>query len=88
VNVIELDSVDPPPATAVPLPSTAEVRAVTGGVVSTTCTIKLVGVALFPCVSAAVQVTVVLPKGKVDPEAGEHVATPAPSTASEVAGLA
>lgn len=58
-----------------------------GDVVSCTVTVKVVGVAALPCVSVALQVTVVLPKAKVEPEAGEQVAVPAPSTASEVDGL-
>lgn len=43
--------------------------------------------ALLLCASVAVQVTCVSPIGKSDPETGEHEAIPAPSTASEVAGL-
>lgn len=42
-----------------------------GGVVSTTVTVKL-AVPVFPCVSVAVQLTVVVPNAKVAPEAGEH----------------
>jgi len=42
-----------------------------GGVVSTTVTLKL-AVPVLPCVSIAVQLTVVVPRGKVAPEAGEQ----------------
>src|SRR5215207_2647050 len=62
--------------------------AITGPVVSTTWTTKLVGMALFSFESVALQVTVVLPKAKNVPEAGVQDATPSPSTTSEVAGLA
>jgi hypothetical protein len=41
----------------------------TGGVVSVTVTVKL-AVAVLPCVSVAVQATVVRPRGKVLPDAG------------------
>ena len=61
--------------------------AITGAVVSTTFTTKVVGVAALPCASAAVQVTVVLPRGKFEPEAGKQEAVLAPSTISEVDGL-
>ena len=53
----------------------------------TTCTTNVVGVALFPCESVAVQVTCVFPTGNSEPEAGVHEAIPAPSTRSEVDGL-
>jgi len=42
-----------------------------GGVVSTTVTLKL-AVPIFPFVSVAVQLTAVVPRGKVAPESGEH----------------
>ena len=42
-----------------------------GGVVSTTVKLKL-AVPVLPCVSVAVQLTVVDPSGNVDPEAGEQ----------------
>jgi len=61
--------------------------AMTGAVVSSTVTVKVVAVAALPWASVALQVTVVLPIAKVDPEAGEQVAVPAPSTASDVDGL-
>src|SRR6185436_13427234 len=48
---------------------------------------KLVDTAAFPAASDAWQATVVPPSGNVLPEAGEHVATREPSTASEVEGL-
>jgi hypothetical protein len=51
-----------------------------GGVVSRTLTVKVFGVALLPCESVALQVTVVLPSGKVEPDAGAHVAGIVPST--------
>ena len=62
-------------------------RASAGGVVSTTCTTKVVGVATFPCASWAEQITVVFPSGKVDPDAGEHVTGSVPSTMSVAAGF-
>ena len=49
--------------------------------------VKVVGVAVLPWLSVALQVTVVVPMAKVEPETGEHVAVPVPSTASEVVGL-
>ena len=61
--------------------------AITGAVVSTTFTTKVVGVAALPCESVAVQVTVVLPRGKVEPETGIQEAVPVPSTISDVDGL-
>jgi hypothetical protein len=42
-----------------------------GEVVSATVTLKL-AVPVFPCVSAAVQLTVVIPNAKIAPEAGKH----------------
>ena len=54
----------------------------TGGVVSCTSTV-VVAVPAFPALSAAVQVTVVDPSGKVEPEVGAHVAATAPSTRSD-----
>ena len=61
--------------------------AITGGVVSTTCTVKLLE-AVFPASSCALHCTVLTPSGNVAPEAGVQVATPGPSTLSSVAGLA
>ena len=54
-----------------------------GGVVSTnvTVTVKL-ALPVFPCVSVALQVTVVVPTGKLLPEAGAHVVGSAPLTLS------
>ena len=43
---------------------------------------------MLPWLSAAEQTTCVSPIGKFDPESGEQEADPAPSTISEVAGLA
>ncbi len=45
---------------------------IVGASVSLTVTVKL-QVEVFPELSAAVQVTVVVPFGNVDPDAGEHV---------------
>ena len=50
-----------------------------GGVVSRTVTVKL-AVAELPAASAAVHVTVVVPIGKVVPDAGAQVTGTAPST--------
>jgi hypothetical protein len=52
-----------------------------GDVVSVTVTVKLLLVVL-PALSVAVQVTVVLPRAKVAPEAGEQLGVTAPSTKS------
>src|SRR5574339_1056414 len=51
-----------------------------------TCTLK-VSDAEFPAESLAEQVTVVVPTGNKLPEAGTHVANPAPSTRSDVVGV-
>src|SRR5687767_4740718 len=59
---------------------------ISGGVVSETTTLKVVGMAELPYVSVALQVTVVEPSPKVEPDAGVQVAMPSPSTASCVAG--
>ncbi len=55
----------------------------TGKVLSTrvTVTVKL-SLAVFPLLSVAEQLTVVVPIGKVEPEAGEHVTATLPSTRS------
>src|SRR5690349_154984 len=58
-----------------------------GAVVSTTWTVKITGWAIFSCVSMALQVTVVFPTGKVEPDAGVHVTATLPSTASEADGV-
>ena len=52
-----------------------------GGVVSTTDTLKL-ALPVFPDASVAEQLTVVVPRAKVEPEAGEQVAARGPSTRS------
>src|SRR5215208_1885234 len=52
-----------------------------GGVVSCTMTLNEPS-ALFPDASVAVQLTVVVPNGNVEPEAGSHVTSTGPSTAS------
>ena len=66
-----------PVASAVRLPGTVTA----GGVVSTTVTLKP-PVATFPAASAAEQLTAVVPRAKVEPEAGEQFITTAPSTKS------
>ena len=53
---------------------------------SCTFTLKVVGVAVLPAASAAVQVTVVSPNANVDPDTGVQFAIPSPSTMSLVAG--
>ena len=53
----------------------------TGPVVSFTVTVNDAEL-LFPCVSVAVQVTLVGPNGKVDPLAGVQVTATVPSTTS------
>jgi len=52
-----------------------------GGVVSTTVTVKL-PVDVLPAESVAEQVTVVVPRGKIDPDAREQVTGSVPSTLS------
>ncbi len=44
-----------------------------GGVVSWTVTANETGALVLPALSVAVQVTVVVPSGNVEPEAGLHV---------------
>src|SRR6266481_305505 len=53
---------------------------------SVTVTVNAVA-AWFPCASVALQVTVVVPGGKFEPEAGEQVTGSAPSTKSVALGL-
>jgi hypothetical protein len=57
-----------------------------GGVVSSTVTSKLL-FAVLPAASVAEQLTVVVPRANVPPEAGKQDATSSPSTKSWVAGL-
>jgi hypothetical protein len=54
----------------------------TGGVVSCTSTV-VVAEPTLPELSLAVQVTVVVPSGNVEPEAGTHVGVTLPSTRSD-----
>ena len=54
---------------------------IAGAVVSTTVTVNVL-VDEFPCASVALQVTVVAPSGKVEPDAGLQVTATAPSTMS------
>ena len=56
-----------------------------GAVVSRTVTLKVLVPVLW-WASVAEQVTVVLPSGKVEPEAGAHVTASVPSTASVAVG--
>ena len=58
---------------------------ITGGVVSTTCTVKLV-VPVFPLKSLDEQITVVMPMGKMLPLAGVQVTGREPSTKSLAVG--
>ena len=59
-----------------------------GGVESLNVTLTVNdAVAVFPCESVAEQVTVVSPTGKVDPDAGLHVAGTVPSTVSVADGV-
>jgi hypothetical protein len=53
----------------------------TGPVVSVTVTVKL-PCAVFPAPSVAEQLTVVVPTGKVEPDAGLQLAASAPETVS------
>ena len=58
-------------------------RVSTGGVVSTTVTVTLNDAEpVFPWLSVALQVTIVVPGGKVLPDGGLHVGVRAPSTTS------
>jgi len=59
---------------------------ITGSVVSWTLTLNDAD-EVFPCVSVAEQVTVVVVIPKVDPDAGEHVTPAGPDTASLAVGL-
>ena len=61
-------------------------ESITGIVVSSTVTLKVVEIAALPAASEAIHVTVVSPKANVDPERGAHDAVLVPSTASLVAG--
>ncbi len=81
VKVNDENSVTLPLASEAPLPSTADEIEVSGGVVSWTVTLKVAEPEL-PRVSAALQVTVVVPMGKVDPEGGLQVTGREPSTTS------
>ena len=60
-------------------------QVIVGGCVSLTVTVK-VQLAVLPDESATVQVTVVVPTGKNEPEAGEHVGAPTPGQLSETVG--
>jgi len=57
-----------------------------GSGIGETITVNVLGVALFPAASVALQVTTVLPTGNVLPGAGVQEAVPGPSTSSVVAG--
>jgi hypothetical protein len=48
-------------------------QVIVGAVVSTTCTVNVHGAEVLPLSSLAVQLTVVVPMGKVLPEAGVHM---------------
>jgi hypothetical protein len=67
----------------VPVPG---VEVATGGGKAATMTSNVVGVALLPAASVAVQVTTVVPIANIEPEEGVHEAVPAASTLSEVEG--
>ena len=54
---------------------TLEGHVMTGGWASTTVTVNDFGSALLPEASCALQVTVVVPSGKTEPEAGRHART-------------
>ena len=73
-----------PVASAVIVKFPGRVR--TGDVVSRTVTWKL-PFTLFPRLSLAEQLTVVLPSGKMEPEAGEHSTETGPSTRSRAVAL-
>src|SRR6266403_3501734 len=67
-----------PTSTACHKPS-APPHVIFGGMVSRTFTLKLAS-AVLPCVSVAEQLTVLVPRGNIDPEAGAQVTGTAPST--------
>ena len=69
------------PAELVASAVTSACGAITGGVVSSTVTLKL-PFAVFPAASEAEQLTVVVPITKVEPEAGKQLMGTGPSTAS------
>ena len=73
---------DRPVASSVRSPGTVTV----GGVVSRTVTSKC-ALPSLPAASLAVQVTRVVPKPKLEPDAGEHDAGTEPSTASSAVAL-
>ena len=62
------------------------VAVIAGAVVSTTVTVNVL-VDEFPCASVALQVTVVAPSGKIEPDAGLQLAATAPSTMSAAEAL-
>src|SRR5678815_70801 len=66
---------------------TSSCAAITGRVVSCTVRLKPAGAAALPRASVALQATGVVPSAKLLPDAGTHVALPAPSTASDVGAL-
>jgi hypothetical protein len=57
-----------------------------GGCVSSTVTVKL-QLAMLPAASVTEQLTVVVPFGKTDPDAGLHVGVPTPGQLSVAVGM-
>jgi hypothetical protein len=74
------------PAALVASTATFAGRISTGAVPSATVTVKVPEVA-FPAASVAVQLTVVVPIGKVEPDAGVQIAATGPSIASRADAL-
>jgi hypothetical protein len=60
-------------------------QVIVGGCVSFTVIVN-VQLAVLPDESATVQVTVVVPFGKNDPDAGEHTGVPTPGQLSDTVG--
>jgi hypothetical protein len=79
VGVVYVTTFDDCPAVAVTLIFAGQ--AIVGGCVSLTLTVKL-QVEVLPAASATEQLTVVVPFGKTEPEAGEHTGVPTPGQLS------
>ena len=80
-SMAEVEKVTTAPAALVASTVMFEGTVITGAVVSLTVTVNVL-LAEFPAASLAVAVTVVVPSGKVEPEAGVLVVGRAPLTAS------
>jgi len=86
VGVAKLTATDPSPALTVSVMMLAG-QAIVGGCVSLTLTVNVQLAILFTA-SFTVQVTVVTPAGKVEPDGGVQVGTPTPVQLSLTVGAA